>query len=159
MDEKTRFAIRNRLAEIARANGGVLTPADVVEDAKSKQSPLHGQFEWNVKAAARQHWLNQARDLIRTVRVAVTEEWISAPAWVRDPSAENDQQGYVSIVRLRDDRESAREVIIQEFGRAAASIRRAREVARFLNLEKEADRLIAQIEDVKTRAEQEAHGA
>lgn len=159
MDQATRFAISNRLAEIAKANGGILTPESVVEDAKSKQSPLHGQFEWNVKKAAHQYWLDQARNLIRTVRVAVTEEWISAPAWVRDPNAENDQQGYVSIVRLRDDKEAAREVIVQEFGRAAGAIRRAREVARFLNLEKEADNLIAQIEDVKAMAQQEARTA
>ena len=154
MDQVTHNAIRNRLVEISAENGGTLTPDAVVKDAKLKNSPLHGQFEWDTKKAAHQYRLEQARALIRTVRVVVTEEWTQAPAWVRDPNAEPDQQGYVSLFRLRDDKESARATVVQEFARAAAAIRRAREVASFLNLERDADRLIREIETVKQTAEE-----
>lgn len=149
MDQKTRDEIRDRLIEISAANGGVLTPEAVVRDAKDPDSPLHGQFDWNVETAAAKYWLIQARNIIRTVHVSVVEERLTAPAWVRDPNAEPDQQGYVSLVRLRSDKDSARSVVVQEFSRAAAAIRRAREVAAFLSLEEVADELIDRIESVK----------
>lgn len=154
MDQATRDAVRNRLVELSAENGGVLTPEAVVKDAKKKDSPLHDQFEWDVKKAAYQYWLDQARTLIRSVRVSVTEEWIQAPAWVRDPNAENDSQGYVSLVTLRSDKDSARETIVQEFIRAAAAVRRARQVANFLNMEQMADELIVHIENAKEYAQQ-----
>lgn len=156
MDNATREAIRQRLEQIAKANRGVLTPEAVVEDAKDKASPLHGQFLWNTKQAAYQHWLDQARLLIRTVRVVVTEEKLSAPAWVRDPNAEHDAQGYVSTVSLRSDEDSARAVVVAEFARAAAAIRRAREVAKALELEEVMDELIVRIEDTRASVSQQA---
>lgn len=156
MDNATREAIRQRLDGIAKANRGVLTPELVIADAKKKDSPLHGQFEWDVKQAAYQHWLDQARALIRAVRVVVTEERISAPAWVRDPNAEHDAQGYVSTVSLRSDADSARVVVVAEFARAAAAIRRAREVAKALDLEAVMDDLIVRIEYTRTSVSQQA---
>lgn len=156
MDNETREAIRDRLAEICKANGGVLTPEAVVEDAKSKASPLHGQFTWNTKEAAYQHWLDQARSLIRTVRVVVTEEWIRAPAYVRDPNAEHNAQGYVETLSLRSDADAARAVVVAEFARAAAAMRRAREVAKVLDLEREVDELIGLIEVTRTSVSQQA---
>ena len=156
MDNATREAIRERLEAIAKANRGVLTPEAVVEDAKAKDSPLHAQFTWNTKQAAYQHWIDQARLLIRTVRVVVTEERISAPAWVRDPNAEHDAQGYVSTVSLRSDADSARVVVVAEFARAAAAIRRAREVAKALDLEEVMDDLIVRIEYTRTSVSQQA---
>lgn len=48
---------------------GVLTPEAVVREATKKSSPLHGWFEWDDTAAARQYRLEQARDLIRSVTV------------------------------------------------------------------------------------------
>lgn len=156
MDNATREAIRERLTEICKANGGVLTPEAVVEDAKSKASPLHGQFQWNVKQAAYQHWLDQARSLIRSVRVVLTEDWIRAPAYVRDPHAERDVQGYVTTLSLRSDEDAARAVVVAEFSRAAAAIRRAREVAKALDLEEVMDELLVRIEDTRTSVSQAA---
>jgi len=46
---------------------GELTPEDVVEAARSANSPLHEYFEWSDSAAAHQHRLDQARGLIRSV--------------------------------------------------------------------------------------------
>lgn len=46
---------------------GELTPQDVVDDARSHNSPLHSFFEWDDSAAAEQYRLDQARGLIRSV--------------------------------------------------------------------------------------------
>jgi len=48
---------------------GKLTPEDVVSAAKAASSPLHLYFEWDDAEAAHQHRLNQARYLLRSVRV------------------------------------------------------------------------------------------
>lgn len=62
MNEKS---ISAELKRIAKQHGGLLRPADVVEAAKSKTSPLHGKFEWNDGEAAQRYRLWQARELIR----------------------------------------------------------------------------------------------
>lgn len=46
---------------------GELTPADVLNDARNDNSPLHGFFEWSDGAAAEAYRLQQARGLIRSV--------------------------------------------------------------------------------------------
>lgn len=48
---------------------GVLHPVTVLDEAADPEHPLHGCFTWDDSEAARQHRLNQARQLIR---VAVT---------------------------------------------------------------------------------------
>lgn len=65
-------AIGTALEEIRAANGGELQPLAVVEAAKSRKNPLHQHFLWDVKAAAEAHWLDQARTLIRSVRIVDT---------------------------------------------------------------------------------------
>lgn len=61
------------LKRIAKANGGQLKPADVVDAARSKDSVLHSKFEWNDGLAAERYRLWQARQLI-----SVTVEYIPA---------------------------------------------------------------------------------
>lgn len=57
---------------------GELTPADVVDDAKNHNSPLHSFFEWSDTAAAYQYRLQQARGLIRAVVAVIVSD--DAPA-------------------------------------------------------------------------------
>src|ERR1700741_1494249 len=116
-----RDAVRARLEEI-EATHGVLRPSDVVADAKKKDSPLHGFFTWDTRKAAEERWLDQARDLIKSVYFRVTEEHrtISGPFFVRAPDLPSDEQGYTSIDRLRSDPEKARSALIAEFSRVAA---------------------------------------
>lgn len=58
-----------RLEQIRGAHGGTIAPADVVKDARSKDSPLHPCFEWSDKRAAGMYREDQARQLIRSVQV------------------------------------------------------------------------------------------
>lgn len=127
------------LEAIAAANGGRLTPEAVVERARNRSSALHPLFDWDVKRAAQKHWLDCARELIRSVRINVTTETtvVRSVAYVRDPRVPADEQGYRSVVSIRSDRDLAREVLLDEFGRAAAALKRAHEVAAALNLDSE----------------------
>ena len=66
---------------------GELTPEDILEDAKSDNSPLHSFFEWSDTEAARNYRLQQARGLIRAV-VAI---------YVSDDKPAVKQRAYVNI--------------------------------------------------------------
>lgn len=59
--------VRDELQAIQdRSPDGMLHAEDVVEFARThKTSALHGQFEWDVKKAAMEHWLWQARRLVQ----------------------------------------------------------------------------------------------
>ena len=61
--------IGEALARIAAQNGGNLSPHDVVEAARADRHPLHRHFEWDDAKAAEAYRLDQARHLIRIVRV------------------------------------------------------------------------------------------
>lgn len=57
--------IITELKRIAAEHRGQLKPSDVVAAARSQDSPLHSQFQWDDTAAAHQWRLEQARQLIR----------------------------------------------------------------------------------------------
>lgn len=61
------------LSEIYRKHDKKLTAEIVVKEAKPKSHPLHPCFEWNNVKAGREYRLQQARNLIRCVKVEVGE--------------------------------------------------------------------------------------
>jgi hypothetical protein len=54
--------------EKVRIDYGTLTPANVVDAARSVNHPLHDRFEWDDSVAGEKYRRVQARALIRTVR-------------------------------------------------------------------------------------------
>ena len=58
---------------LRKKHGGALRPADVLDAAKDKTSPVHSYFEWDDTKAAEQWRLEQARKLIREVEVTWSE--------------------------------------------------------------------------------------
>lgn len=153
MTKEQREEIRLRLAAIEAANGGRLTADDVVRDAKRKDSPLHAFFEWDTKKAAAAYWVQQARDLITSVRINVVTEQtkVSSVFYVRDPRADHQQQGYVSLTTMRSDADLAREAIVAEFSRVADSLRRAREIAAALECQSEVEGLLQSVVGLRQR--------
>lgn len=129
--------VEERLIELANDNEGKLTAEMVVEEAKNKASPLHDEFTWDNLKAAHQHRLDQARQLIRAVKVKVRTRTfeIKAPHFVRDPSVGPDEQGYVAISAIKTDEDRARDAVVAEFARAAAALQRARAVAKALDID------------------------
>ena len=152
MTSEERKAIKERLAMLEAANGGILTPDAVVADAKRKDSPLHGCFEWDTKKAAAAYWLQQARELITSIRVEMRTDTtvVSSVYYVRDPNAPSDKQGYVSVKTLKTDEEQARDALIQEFSRVAGMLRRARELAVMLDAAGRVDSLINDVVQIRT---------
>lgn len=68
-------AVRKALEDIRLANPeGLLVMAEVVEAARDESSPLHLFFNWDIALAAYQHWLNQARALVRTIEVIMPDD-------------------------------------------------------------------------------------
>ncbi len=152
-----RDAIRQRLAELELNGGGRLTPAAVVEDAKDPASPLHDCFQWDDEKAAHAHRLDQARSLITSIRIVQKTDRTAVRAvfYVRDPSASDDEQGYVSTTTLRSDADSARVAIVAEFSRVADMLRRAREIAKALECEDDVEALLRSVVDLRSRFDQQ----
>lgn len=152
MDADRKKEIEARLAKICSLNRGRLTPDAVVADAKSPESPLHDQFEWDDSAAANQYRLDQARSLIRTMRIEVTTEsrTVSTVRYVRDPSA-GEEQGYVEVTKLKDDRALARDALLAELVALNARFVRAHSLADALGLSAEFVELRDRVESLRER--------
>lgn len=153
MTKAQQDAIRARLAELETKGGGVLTPDMVIADARHDGSPLHAHFEWDDNKAAQAWRLEQARTLIRSVMLVVTTETstLSVVAYVRHPDMASDEQGYTSTARIRTDKDRAHEVLTDEFSRAAAALRRARELAIVFGLQKDVDIVARKVEKLAKR--------
>lgn len=68
----TAATFKAELDKLAKQLGHNPSPAEVVDAAKEPKHPLHVCFTWNEAAAARAHWIEQARSLIRNLRVTFT---------------------------------------------------------------------------------------
>ena len=95
MNDKIKF-LRAEIERIRAMHGGVLHAEDVLEEAKNPASPLHPMFEWDNNVAAHQWRLEQARSLIREVRVEIVcnNEMVMTPFYVRQPESKS---GYVAV--------------------------------------------------------------
>lgn len=155
MSEAERQTIRDALHAIAQANGGRLTPELVIEAARQKGSPLHAHFEWDTKKAAHRWWIEQARTLIRSVHIVITRDdrVIETVAYVRDPGAADKEQGYVAVADIRHDADLARQALVYEFARAAAALRRARDLAEAFDMSGDIDDIIVHVESARKRVE------
>lgn len=147
-------------AELQRIAGraGKLTPQNVVDEARNPHSPLHNCFEWDDEAAGNAWRLEQAREIIRSVRVEITTEsrTISTVYYVRDPEKASDEQGYVSLPKLRRRPDIAREALVAEFARASAAMKRARDLADALEMAGEIEEITTRIEALHDEARSDA---
>lgn len=143
--------VKQALIELTERNGGTLRPDDVIEAAKKKDSPLNACFEWDKSKAALEHWRDTARELIRSVRVVIQNQSVTirAPYFVRDPEASGKDQGYVALQSIRSESEKARELLVDEFARAATVLRRAKEIAKALEMQDEVEPLIRGVLDLR----------
>jgi hypothetical protein len=153
ISKEKREEIRVRLSELEHANGGRLTPSAVVDDAQDEGSPLHDHFEWDDDKAAHAYRLSQARELITSIKVVQRTETVNIRAvyYVRDPSAQPEEQGYVSVPTLRSDADMAREALVNEFSRVADMLRRARELAAALNAQGDVEELLTRVVGLRQR--------
>jgi hypothetical protein len=130
---------------------GRITAEKLLEAARAKTHPLHGDFEWDDKKAAYKYRLDQARDIIASVRIFNETLKVSTVGYVRDPEAASGDQGYVSVSKLRTETEAAEEALRSEVLRVEAILERAREIAVALGLVRELEIALEATLLLKTR--------
>jgi len=108
--------IGERLGSLSN-KAGRLEPEVVVEDAKNEASPLHPYFTWDDTEAARQHRLEQARLVIRSITVSYEELPSTGPrefkAYVKIGQAESGDAPYMQTLRVFKDSELRTQLVAQ----------------------------------------------
>jgi hypothetical protein len=103
------------LEELREKNGGVLTTTAVYEAAQDQDSPLHDDFEWDVEKAARAHWRERARDVMRhlaVVRIKTQKAPSGVPAFM-SVNVTQGKRGYVSADQVKSSADFREQVIDQ----------------------------------------------
>jgi len=140
MTEELIKALQDEIQAIADENNGRITPELVVRAAKAnKKSLLHKQFTWDEGKAAQAYWIEQARTLIRRVRVEVVveEKSYSIPAYIRDPGVDPSLQGYISVEVLKEDQAQTKLALFHEFAMAKAYLDRAEKLSAALSVQED----------------------
>ena len=114
---KVDVEVAYREVERIRAkNGGNATAEAVVDAAKSKGNPLHGEFEWDDPTAAHEYRMTQARSLLRSIQV-IREDMPNRPhrvyEVVRVPSTQpnKSRKAYQSIDDILQDADARAELL------------------------------------------------
>lgn len=81
------------VAFLSEQNGGVCSPQVLVDEARPCSSPLHEMFQWDDQIAAEAHRRQQARHVIRELRIVEQTH-----------DGEQKVQAFVHVIRLDDDR-------------------------------------------------------
>jgi len=138
---------RDRILALSRERGGLLTPDQVIEEARDEASPLHEYFEWDDQLAAQQARVYTARNLIRSVRVDYRTETkvVTSYAFTHDPRVPAGEQGYIEVEAVRKDEDLAREVLMREFAMAAAALQRAATFADVFELTAELEAFVERL--------------
>jgi hypothetical protein len=98
-----RKAIREELQTLVK--DGRLIPEDVVDAAKNPNSSLHTYFTWDDTEAAAAFRLQEARALIKRIRVSVVrtdESVVHVPSFIRSPQGAGYQNISVMITNKPD---------------------------------------------------------
>lgn len=146
-----RELIRQAIAELADANG-VVTAKAVFEAARSANSILHGEFEWDGNAAIVALGMQRAAELIRTVRIEVVVDThkIVAPYYVNDPR--DDKTGvYRPLISIKNEETIKHGVLINEISRIESAINRARAIVGVLDIQPEFEKMLASVNVIRTR--------
>ena len=121
--------------QVRRANGGLLTPHALVEHARDPSSPGHSHFEWRDDVAADAWRIEQARRLIRTIRIEYKPTPKSDTRSVRAYWADRTEPvGYRRTEDLAAD-PVGREVMLAEMAREWKALKRRYEhMAEFVEM-------------------------
>lgn len=142
-DMKTRAAAIKALED----QFGRVTAERLLEAASNGNHPLHEDFLWDDAKAAHKHRLDQARVMISSVRIVITDTTrkIVTQGYVRDPNAPSHLQGYVAVTQLRTEREASHEALLAEATRLQAQLDRMRDIALGLDLGDELDAVVESV--------------
>lgn len=109
--------------QLEQKKGGKLTPKELVEAARDVDSPLHNEFEWNDTKAAQKYREWQARYIISSIELEITnvpneptevelEITDSKPSSVKFyHSLDNDGTGYENVFTISEDEEKTKRLL------------------------------------------------
>lgn len=82
---------------------GRLTPEQIVNEARAKDSPIHHFFTWDDSEAAEKWRIEEARELLKRIKIVVQieERIIRTVAYVHDPQQDTNRAGYVTVLKVR----------------------------------------------------------
>lgn len=148
-----RKEVVDRIRELAERGDGTIKPEDVVADARDPSSPLHAEFQWDDDVAANAWRLQQARQLIRSVRIEFRVEKVTVASvqYVRDPRLERTEAGYIDVRKVKGDEETSRDVLLAEATRIKGSLERMRALAAYFDLQDHVDELIGELDEITAR--------
>lgn len=121
---------------------GEITATELVRHATRETSALHGQFEWDDTEAAHQYRLNQARNILRRVRLIIEEteqKLVHVPA-INHPKSEGSYKPIEAVVRIESDFEAAMRAALANLKSAERAVAELRAAA---SESKDSDRLTA----------------
>ena len=151
---RDRFGIKGKaetvgatLDTIRTKNGGRMTAADVVAEARKKTSPIHDEFEWDDTEAARLHRLEQARYLIRAVVVVPEDgetDFSPVRAFVRIGEPDKQRGGtYASITDVMQDEDARAELLARAKGELVGWRKRYADLQEFAAIVSAIDTFVA----------------
>ena len=151
----TKKEIQDHIRRLEKSNG-TITPEMVVNDAMDPDSPLHGEFTWDKTEAAWAFWMHQARKLIASVKITIITDskTVKTVGYTRDPSKSGKEQGYISVEKAREDEETSRDILIEEFKRAGAALQRAQRLAIAFIMENEVDAMARKVNKLRKDVEE-----
>lgn len=146
-----RELIREAILELADANGHI-DKRTVFEAARSPNSILHNEFEWDGDAAIIELGLQRASELIRVIKIeiVVDSHKIVAPYYINHPS-DSKNGVYVPIAGAKDDETIKHGILINEVSRIEGAIKRAKAIAGALDLEAEFDAMMSSVNNIRSR--------
>ena len=128
---------REDMALQSMENDGKLTADNLIEAAKNPNHPSHHHFNWDIKTAAYNDWRATARRIISRFRYTNNYKSveISVPRYIKNPDLPSNQQGYVSVFRVSNDRERAMSALDAEISRVESSLKRLVALSQAFELE------------------------
>jgi hypothetical protein len=124
---------------------GALTPEAVLSKATSAKSALHSYFTWDDTEAAQRYRLEQARGVIRSVRVEllhVDRKPINVRAFVSLPSDRGKGAGYQHIVSVMRQPGPRAELLAAALAELGAFRKRYADLAELAGVFEEIDKIV-----------------
>lgn len=106
------------LETIRKQHGGILRPVDVVEYAKTPETALHSQFEWDDTKAATEYRLEQARRVIRFTVTVLGTDTREIRAYVSLSTDRQQGDSYRSMEEVLSDPSSRARLLAQALSEA-----------------------------------------
>jgi len=105
--------VGERIENLRETKGGFVKPEDVLEDARSPESPLHVAFEWDNSIAAEAYRREQARKLIQnvTVKIEMGDKVQTYRAFVSISG--KDENNYTGTVSAMSDEEMRKQILMK----------------------------------------------